>query len=198
MQISDAQSDYLNELFTVGLEEVAERVAVITEHSVTISSPVLFRHNSPMQLAQQMALDFTTQGYIAELPLTIDFDGFGLMFFDKAQGQKFDRLLSDNCDNNAELKSLEELARVLLEQYAVVMTDLLNLTIDYDPLLFSQTSLAEHAALKSACEDDSICISMSFALNDNDIQCHIIFVHRPESSKLMDTVKSALADLGLT
>ncbi len=198
MLLTAAQADYLVELFKVGLEEVAERVAVITEHSVTLVSPTVYEGNDVAGLAALLEADSTAKGAVAELPLSGGFDGSGLMFVQSPEDKAFADLLSEHGDDQGSRETaLKELFQVLLEQYVVVMTDLLNLNIDYAQMSFQYSSLTELPSLSDACGNDSLCLPMSFVLSDLAIHCHIIFIHQPPATELLSTIKSALSHMGL-
>lgn len=198
MNLTDTEADYLVELFTVGLEEVAERVAVITDHPVSITTPKVFTSEGVEQLAADLETDVSCPGSIAALALTGGFEGSGLMYIPSPQDEAFAEILSGHCDDQeGRDNALSELTRVLLEQYVVVMTDLLNLNIDYEDICFGHGSLANEAVLQDGCSDGSLCLSMSFVISDKDIHCHIVFIHKPPGDELMEVIKTALTNMGL-
>lgn len=198
MVLSEAQADYLVELFKVGLEEVAERVAVITEQPVTITHPKVFDGQSITQLADDLETSVSDQGTIATLPLHGGFEGAGILFLPAEQDKPFADLLAQHCDDQQSRdNALNELSKVLLEQYVVVMTDLLSLNIEYQQMQYERNALNGHALLVDGCSHGALCLSMSFILSDLDINCHIVFIHQPPGTELMNIIKTALANMGL-
>lgn len=199
MNLSEAEGDYIAELFKVGLEEVAERVAVITGESVGVTLPKVLVTPDIAAVANSFESDLAARGTLASLPLSGGFNGCGILFLNEPGDAEFATLLSQQSDDDipAQDKVLQELSGVLLEQYVVVMTDLLNLGIDCGEFGFEHLSLIEQPDLVSACNKGALCITMSFSLTERDIHCHILFIHESDIDELLDVVKAALTDLGL-